>query len=705
MAWHIVSRGQHESIRMTKQRNQLADETSPYLLQHADNPVDWHPWNEQTLALAREQGKPILLSIGYSACHWCHVMAHESFEDEETSELMNELFVNIKVDREERPDLDKLYQTAHALITQRNGGWPLTMFLTPDDQLPFFGGTYFPKQPYHGLPAFKDLLQNVAQYFQSHQDEIHKQNSQLSQAFEQIYQGEDAGGILDSAPIDAARMQLAQSFDEHDGGLGQAPKFPHVGAMERLLRHWAATKHNGQEDQRALHMVRFTLQRMSEGGVFDQLGGGFCRYSVDTQWMIPHFEKMLYDNGPLLGLLSELAVATGDELFVRTARETANWVMREMQSPEGGYYSALDADSEGEEGKFYCWTQTEAATVLGDETFRVFAARYGMDRPANFEGKWHLHVFEDFRKLSDEFSLDEDTIRRRIDAARNELFQIREQRIHPGCDNKILTSWNALMIKGMLQAARHLNEPGYATSALRALSFIRDTLWKNQRLLATYKDGRAHLNAYLDDYAYLIDALLESLQWQWNTEHLEWAQQLANVLLDHFESPQGGFFFTADDHEQLIERPRGFADEAMPSGNAVAARALLRLGYLLGESRYLEAAERSLKAGLQAMRQSPIGHTSLITALEEYLYPPSLLVLRGDLNQLTPITQMANTRYSPRLLCLAIPDDINDLPAGLADKSPQGPLTGYFCEGTSCQSPQTDTDSLKALVLNNSFGH
>ena len=689
---------------MTTHRNQLADETSPYLLQHADNPVDWHPWNEQTLALARELGRPILLSIGYSACHWCHVMAHESFEDEETARLMNKLFVNIKVDREERPDLDKLYQTAHALITQRNGGWPLTMFLTPDDHLPFFGGTYFPKQPYHGLPAFKDLLQNVSQYFQSHQEEIRKQNSQLSQAFEQIYQSQDADGVLDSAPIDAARMQLAQSFDAQDGGLGQAPKFPHVGAMERLLRHWAATKLNGHEDSHSLHMARFTLQRMSEGGIFDQLGGGFCRYSVDTQWMIPHFEKMLYDNGPLLGLLSELAVATGDQLFARTARETATWVMREMQSPEGGYYSALDADSEGEEGKFYCWTQKEAAAVLGDEAFRLFAARYGMDRPANFEGTWHLHVFEDFSKLSDEFSLNEDEIRRLIDSARAELFQVREQRIRPGRDDKILTSWNALMIRGMLLAARHLNEPDFAASALHALSFIHDTLWKDQRLLATSKDGRAHLNAYLDDYAYLIDALLESLQWQWNTEHLKWAQQLVDVLLDHFQSDQGGFFFTSDDHEQLIERPLGFADEATPSGNAVATRALLRLGYLLGETRYLEAAEKSLKAGLHAMQQSPIGHTSLITALEEYLYPTSLVVLRGDLNLLAPIKQLANSRYSPGLLSLAIPDDISDLPAGLAEKKSLGPVTGYVCEGSSCQSPQTDPGSLETFVLNNSLG-
>jgi len=684
---------------MTQHSNHLAGETSPYLLQHADNPVDWHPWNEASLRLAKEQGKPILLSIGYSACHWCHVMAHESFEDEDTAALMNELFINIKVDREERPDLDKLYQTAHSMITQRNGGWPLTMFLSPDDQLPFFGGTYFPDQPRHGLPAFRNLLQSVASYFQQHPEEIQNYKHQLSQAFGQIYQGEKPDSVLSSAPLDTARMELEQSFDPYDGGLGQAPKFPHVGAMERLLRHWAVTRLYSEEDKRALHMVRFTFQRMSEGGIFDQLGGGFCRYSVDGQWMIPHFEKMLYDNGPLLGLLSELAVATGDELFHRTARETADWVIREMQSPEGGYYSALDADSEGEEGKFYAWTQKEASEILGNEIFPLFAARFGLDRPANFEGKWHPHVFSDYKKIADKFALTEDDARQKIDRARSQLFDARKQRIHPGLDDKILTSWNALMIKGMRQAARHLDQPQYAESALAALAFIHKTLWKDNRLLATYKDGRAHLNAYLDDYAFLIDALIESLQWQWNNQHLAWAQQLAEVLLDHFPSPQGGFFFTSDDHEQLIERPRSFGDEAMPSGNAIATRALLRLGYLLGETRYLDAAEQSLKAGLNHMQQAPGAHNSMITALEEQLYPPKILILRGKEEALKKIKSQANMAHTPRLICLAIADTQNDLPEGIQDKKPQGECIGYLCEGLNCSPPMNNRDEILAKFM------
>jgi len=683
---------------MSQQSNHLASETSPYLLQHADNPVDWHPWNEESLRLAKEQGKPILLSIGYSACHWCHVMAHESFENEDTAALMNELFINIKVDREERPDLDKLYQTAHSMITQRNGGWPLTMFLSPDDQLPFFGGTYFPDQPRHGLPAFRDLLKNVASYFQQRPEEIQQHKHQLSQAFEQIYQGERQDGELSSAPLDAARMELEQSFDPYDGGLGQAPKFPHVGAMERLLRHWGATRLYSDEDKRALHMVRFTLERMSDGGIFDQLGGGFCRYSVDGQWMIPHFEKMLYDNGPLLGLLSELAVATGDELFYRTATETANWVMREMQSPKGGYYSALDADSEGEEGKFYAWTQKEVSGALGNEIFPLFATRFGMDRPANFEGKWHLHTFVKFKKLADKYSMPEEEIRQQIDQARKQLFKLREQRVHPGRDDKILTSWNGLMIKGMLQAARHLDAPEYARSALLALDFIHKTLWKDNRLLATYKDGRAHLNAYLDDYAFLIDALIESLQWQWSSQHLAWAEQLADILLQHFQAPQGGFFFTSDDHEQLIERPRSFGDEAMPSGNAIATRALLQLGYLLGETRYLKAAEDSLKAGLNNMQQAPGAHNSLISALEEQLYPPKLLILRGEEEAIKEIKAQADTAYTPRLICLAIPDTVTDLPEGIQEKKPEGDCIGYLCEGLSCSSAMNNKQDILALI-------
>ena len=494
--------------------NHLAGETSPYLLQHAGNPVDWHPWGPEALAKAARENKPILLSVGYSACHWCHVMAHECFEDPQVAAVMNALFVNIKVDREERPDLDKIYQTAHALLTQRNGGWPLTMFLTPDGRIPFFGGTYFPKEPRYGLPGFVDLMQRVAGFYRERQADIAEQNTALLQALDSLAAPAYAPGRPSARPLDIARNQLEQHFDPVHGGFGRAPKFPHPTSLERLLRHWAATRDGGQPDERALHLATFTLERMALGGVYDQLGGGFCRYSVDDQWMIPHFEKMLYDNGPLLALYAQAYAATGDPLFARVADETAAWVMREMQAPEGGYYSTLDADSEGEEGRFYVWTPAEVRDLLGAD-YDLFARRYGLDREPNFEGHHHLHVFATAADLARESSTSEADVLRRLDAARATLLAARARRVRPGRDEKILTAWNGLMIRGMAIAARHLGRPEYALSAERALDFIRATLWRDGRLLATCKDGRAHLNAYLDDYVFLIDAILELLQVRW----------------------------------------------------------------------------------------------------------------------------------------------------------------------------------------------
>ena len=537
--------------------NRLSGATSPYLLQHADNPVAWQEWGPAALALAREQDKPILLSIGYSACHWCHVMAHESFEDSATAAVMNRLFINIKVDREERPDLDKIYQTAHQFLARRAGGWPLTMFLTPDTHTPFFGGTYFPPVPRHGLPAFTDLLQQIESFYRENGEDVEKQNSSLLHAMASIVpQSRAAGTTLDSGPLDAVRRELEQHFDARHGGFGQAPKFPHPTNLERLLRHWANTAAAGTADARALDIARFSLQKMARGGIYDHLGGGFCRYSVDDTWMIPHFEKMLYDNGPLLALYSDAWQATGDPLFRDAAAGIAAWVMREMQSPDGGYYATLDADSEGEEGTFYVWTRAQVQALLSATEYPLFARAYGLDRPANFEGKWHPHRFVDSATLASETGLPPETVDARLASARAKLFAAREDRIHPGRDEKILGAWNGLMIKGMARASRLLDEPAWAASAGRALDFVRTTLWRDGRLLATCKDGHAHLAAYLDDYAFLLDAILELLQVRWHTPDLEFAGELAEVLLKHFEDPQhGGFFFTDDDLEPLIQIP------------------------------------------------------------------------------------------------------------------------------------------------------
>ncbi|HDP90019.1 MAG TPA: thioredoxin domain-containing protein [Thioalkalivibrio sp.] len=681
-------------------RNRLADETSPYLQQHAGNPVDWYPWGEEALEKARREDRPILLSIGYSACHWCHVMAHESFEDEATAALMNRLYVNIKVDREERPDLDKLYQVAHSLLTQRAGGWPLTMFLTPNDQMPFFGGTYFPRQARYGLPGFGEILERVAGFYHEKRDEITTQNDSMRDALARIYDSRSTDEALNSAALDQARAALAREFDARFGGFGSAPKFPHPAMLDRLLRHWAGSQLAGQPDEQALHMVRFTLTRMARGGVFDQLGGGFCRYSVDDYWMIPHFEKMLYDNGPLLALYSELFAATGDGLAERTARETADWVLREMQSPEGGYYSTLDADSEGEEGKFYVWDAARVRELLNDDDWRILARHYGLDRPPNFEGRWHLHVFEEAADIARALGLDEEQVRTRLDRARSRLLEVRAKRIRPGRDEKVLTAWNGLMIKGMAAAARHLDAPEYAESATRALDFIRQTLWRDDRLLATYKDGKAHLSAYLDDHAFLLDGILELLQVRWRSEDLAFARELADVLLAHFEDREhGGFWFTADDHEQLIQRPKSLADEATPSGNGVATQALARLGFLLGEERYLQAADRALKQAAASMNQAPSAHSSLLTAFEEQLFYPQILILRGAGEALADWQRMANRAYAPRRLSFAIPAGTEDLPPALATKqAPGNGPVAYVCKGMSCSAPIREREGFEKAL-------
>ena len=683
--------------------NRLRYASSPYLQQHASNPVDWHPWDQEALTLAKEQNKPILLSIGYSACHWCHVMAHESFEHQDTAALMNRLFVNIKVDREERPDLDRIYQTAHQLLAQRPGGWPLTMFLSPDDLTPFFGGTYFPRQPRHGLPAFRDLLQSLEQAYRGHREDIRKQNVSLRQALNSLNPSKGAGTVvMDHSPLQVARQQLEKSFDLRYGGFGQAPKFPHITSIERLLRHWAASSVSGQPDAQALQMAVDTLAHMAQGGINDQLGGGFCRYSVDDLWMIPHFEKMLYDNGPLLALYADAWLATGDALFRDTAEHTADWAIREMQAPEGGYYSSLDADSEGEEGKFYVWTPDQVEELLDEDEYAIFSRHYGLDKQANFEGQWHLHTFVATPDLCGELGISPEQAKRRLDRARRKLFEARQDRIPPGRDEKILTSWNALMIKGMARAGRLLREPSYLDSAFKALDFLRSSLWRNGRLLATWKGGTATLPAYLDDYAFLIDALLELLQARWRRRDLDFCIELAEVMLKHFEDPQlGGFYFTADDHEALIHRPKSLGDDSVPSGNGIAAFALTRLGHLLGETRYLDATEKLLKMASHNIRQLPYAHCGLLLSLEEHLLPAETLVVRGNAAEIEKWQGRATGHYAPNRLCVAIPASEQQLPGLLNERVPKGDVIGYLCSGSSCRAPIEDYATLDQELKHN----
>jgi len=672
-----------------KYTNRLKSETSPYLRQHAHNPVDWYPWGEEAFTRALKERKPIHLSVGYAACHWCHVLAAESFEDEATAQTLNELYVNIKVDREERPDIDRIYQIAQQMLTQRSGGWPLTMFLTPDDRRPFFGGTYFPKEARFGLPAFRDLLLRVSQYYREHEAELRQQNEALMAAFVQLEPPPPAGAIeLTDAPLRLCRQRLERTFDTRFGGFGGAPKFPHPSSLELLLREWRASAEGDTPDLHALYMAGLTLRRMGDGGINDQLAGGFCRYSVDEYWMVPHFEKMLYDNGSLLAVYADAYVATGDAFYGRVAGETADSVRREMQSPEGGYYSSLDADSEGHEGKFYVWEREQVQGALTAEEYAAFAPRYGLDREPNFEGRWHLRVSRSVDEIAATLEQAQESVESMLASAREKLLRLRGERVRPGRDDKILASWNGLMIRGMAVAARALARDDLAESAGRALDFARRTLWREGRLLATYNDGRAHLNAYLDDYAYLADAILELQQVRFRAGELELARELIEVLLQHYADERtGGFFFTSDDHEQLIQRPKSFADDATPAGNGIAAFVLMRMGYLLGEPRYLEAAERTLQGAWAMMEKYPQAHTSLLIALEELLHPPEIVILRGETAAIEPWRRELARLYSPRRMVLAIPAEAARLPATLGEKAPRGPAIAYVCRGNVCGEP------------------
>lgn len=679
--------------------NHLAGETSPYLLQHADNPVEWYPWGEAALQRAHAENKPILLSVGYSACHWCHVMAHESFEDPQVAAIMNAHFINIKVDREERPDLDQIYQDAHYILNHRPGGWPLTMFLTPD-QIPFFGGTYFPKTARHGLPGFIDLLPRVAELFHTRQADIRQQNTALLKLFSQALPTQGTGSIDSRKPIENGWIRLHHLHDSDFGGFGDAPKFLHPAELAFCLRRFVV---DGNENARQL--VAFTLEKMAAGGLYDQLGGGFCRYSTDRYWRIPHFEKMLYDNALLLPLYADAWLVTGNPLFRSVVEQTVAWAVREMweasdASGQGAFRSSLDADSEGQEGRFYVWTREAVQALLTPEEYAVTAAHYGLDRPPNFEHEfWHLEVVRSVADIAAQNQLSESVVLERIDAARAKLFVARAQRVRPGRDDKKLTSWNALMIKGLARAGQVFERPEWITLAERVVDFIRERLCKDGRLLATFKDGKAHLNAYLDDHAFLLDGLLALMQARFRPSDLEWAVALAENLLNQFEDRTvGGFFFTSHDHEKLIHRIKTGHDGAIPAGNGVAAIALQRLGHLLGEPRYLLAAERTLAIFSDGMSRQPSMYCSLLVALEEFLTPPRIVILRGEQMPLS-IWQTALLPHTPRAVIIAVPAGSTGLPSNLDKPLPaSGEVSAWVCEGRHCLPEIRQLEALIAVI-------
>ncbi|MBK9116951.1 MAG: thioredoxin domain-containing protein [Betaproteobacteria bacterium] len=662
--------------------NRLAGATSPYLQQHADNPVDWYPWGEEALAKARAEDKPILLSVGYSACHWCHVMAHESFEDPAVAAAMNDAFVNVKVDREERPDLDQIYQTAHALLTRRSGGWPLTMFLTPDGA-PFFGGTYFPKHGRYGLPGFLDLLPQVAAAYREQRDALAEQSARLAEALATL---EPEGGAA-AWPYEAPAHALAglkRTFDPVHGGFGAAPKFPHPAELDYCLHAYAQ-----RGDAEALAIVRTTLDRMADGGIHDQLGGGFCRYSVDAQWSIPHFEKMLYDNGPLLALYADLARVTGERRYADVARDIVGWLVREMRAPDGAYYSSLDADSEGHEGKFYVWTRDEAQAATSADEFAVASPYYGLDLPPNFEGHaWNLRVSEPLDAIAARLAISLPDAQTRLAGARAALFAARANRVRPGRDDKILTSWNALAIAGLARASRALDEPRWADLAFAAADALERTAWRDGRLSATRRGERADLNAYLDDHAFLLAALVELMQTRFRRADFDWAREIADVLLARFEDRErGGFWFTSHDHERLFHRTKPGHDNATPSGNGVAAHALAVFGHLAGDLRYVETARRTVELYAPMLAESPGGYSSLLTAMAALESPPASVLLAGAADDCAAWQRTLEATYRPHVRVLNLAQ-CTDVPPALAKgAAPASGAQAWVCRGTTCLPP------------------
>ncbi len=659
--------------------NQLANQTSPYLLQHKDNPVAWHPWDEKALEEARERDLPLLVSIGYSACHWCHVMEHESFEDEATAAYMNEHFVPIKIDREERPDIDSIYMGAVQAMTGR-GGWPLNVFCDPDG-VPFYGGTYFPPEPRHGMPSFLGVLEGIVDAWRERREEIRTSAERTAERLAASSRLAPADGELSPATLDDAERTLAATFDANFGGFGDAPKFPPSCALEFLMSRMAD---NSRDSAQAERIVRTTLERMARGGIYDQVGGGFARYSVDAHWLVPHFEKMLYDNALLARTYLHAWQLTSDELFKRVCTETLDWALREMRGPEGGFYSALDADSEGEEGKFYIWSASELRELLGSDADALIEY-WGAARP-NFEGRSILYVAG--------IGIDDEVLQR----GRSILYEARSKRVWPGLDDKRLTSWNALMITALAEAGAVLDRPDYVDAARRCAEFVLGELSDGTgRLLRTYKDGRANLNAYLEDHAFLVEALLKLYEATFETRWFVEARALADRMIERFADPAGGFFTTSSDHETLVTRPKDIEDHAIPSGNSSAALGLMRLTALTGNHTYEQHAVGLFALLHAAAGRHPQAFGHLLQAISLHLSPAKEVALVGE--DLDALAATVFGVYRPGLAVAGMaPGDAEaqDAIALLRDRKPlDGKPTAYVCENFACRLPVTEPDELE----------
>jgi uncharacterized protein len=679
--------------------NHLANETSPYLRQHAENPVEWYPWGEIALAKARELDKPILLSVGYSSCHWCHVMAHESFENPATAALMNDLYINIKVDREERPDLDDIYMQAVMSFTEGHGGWPMTVFLLPNTQ-PFYGGTYFPDTPRYGMPSFEQVLTGVAEAFRTRREEVERVGADLADGLQRVSLNIGGGaGSLTAALLDSTFPKFAQMFDREHGGFSGAPKFPQPMNLEYLLRFYTRTGHKP-----ALEIVTHTLRMMARGGIYDQIGGGFHRYSVDAVWLVPHFEKMLYDNAQLSRVYLHAWQITGDPFFKQIAHEIYDYILREMTAPEGGFYSTTDADSEGEEGKFFVWSLAEIESLLGEDA-PIAIAYYGVTQRGNFEGHNILNVPNDPDEVARTLNLSREVLDAKIDAIRHVLYAHRTQRVAPGLDDKILTAWNGMMLASLAEAAAALDHAGFRTAAIRCGEFLRDTMiTPDQRVWRTYNHGTAKLNGYLEDYAHAIDGFLMLYRLTLDESWFVLAHGLANRVLAQFRAPDGGFFDTSADHEALIARPRNLQDNATPAGSSVISRVLLLLAGYSGNGDFYDAAARSLGMLTGAYQQVPHGFGEALSAVDLLVGGVREVAIIGQPNDQRTGSLLDEVRhfYRPNVVIAQANDDVQGdhpqiaLLSGRVMKN--GEPTAYVCRNFACQLPVTTADALRGQL-------
>ena len=688
--------------------NRLANESSPYLLQHQNNPVDWYPWGPAALQKSQQENKPIFLSIGYSACHWCHVMEHESFENDRIADFLNEHFVSIKVDREERPDLDHIYMQCVMAIAGR-GGWPLSAFLTPDQDF-FYGGTYWPPQASRGMPGFDQVLARVLDAFHQQHTAVVEQSKQITRQLNSTVAASQHDD-LEAAPaiLQAAVDQMEKRFDETWGGFGGAPKFPPSMELSLLLRLYQQgfSPSSGSSDS-LLTIANTTLHRMAYGGMFDHLGGGFARYSVDEKWLVPHFEKMLYDNAQLANAYLFAHQVTGQAVYRRIAEKTLDYLLRDMVDPEGGIYSSEDADSEGEEGKYYVWTPHQVSEVLGPELGERFCQLYDVTENGNFEGKSILNLPQSFGQFATQMGHDKSALQSEMREARDKLLAARSQRVPPGKDDKILTSWNGLAIDALARAAIITGNSAYLATAQRAAQFIFRHLCPEQgRLLHTARAGQARLNAYLDDYSYLINALVTLYQADHDVTWLERANQLAHQMKNHFSHDEGGFYYTSDDHESLIVRPVDFQDSSVPSGNSMAAMALLRLGRILNDSQWIDLAATTIRAALPLLEQSPLAGSQMLLAWNEWQQPGCQFVLvlpEAETEESEKSRAWLQKNVFPHQALLVRREGSPDQQtASSSIWSPsvwqgkttrQGQPTLYICSNFQCEEPQIGHDAI-----------